>query len=216
LGPVRTILFDLDGTLVDTIELILASYRHAFTAVRGAPLPDELWLRGIGTPLMTQLRDLARDEAEVSDLLAAYRGFAVAEHDRLIRRFDGVEDLLDRLAVRGSRVGVVTSKRRIGVDRALRACGLTDRFEVMVCAEDTQAHKPDPTPLLLGLERMGATAEQSLYVGDTVHDLVAGKRAGMWTAAALWGPFDRPALAPGEPDLWLEAPLDLLDQLQLP
>ena len=207
----KTALFDLDGTLLDSVGLILASYRHAFTVHRGAPLPDALWLRGIGTPLVEQLRGLARDEAEVDALLVTYRAFAGTEHDRLVRRFAGVEPLLDQLAARGVRLGVVSSKRRVGVERGLAACELAqDRFEVLICAEDTAAHKPDPAPLLLALDRMEAEAGAAVYVGDTVHDLVAGRRAGMRTAAALWGPFDRKALAPGEPDLWLEHPEELL------
>ncbi len=205
------LLWDLDGTLVDSIELILASYRHAFEVVRGQALPDELWLRGIGTPLIEQLRGFTDDPQELETLLDVYRRHAVANHDRMIRVFPGIDSTLRALVQRGVPLCIVTSKRRLGVERALRACRLEGLFADAVASDDTTQHKPHPAPVFLALERLGASPETTLFVGDSLHDLHAGRRAGVSTAAALWGPFDRERLGEAEPDLWLESPEQVLD-----
>jgi pyrophosphatase PpaX len=208
--PFETLLLDFDGTIADSIALILAAYRYAFTEVRGAPLPDVLWLEGVGTPLISQLEGLAQSPDEVPLLLAAYRRYAIAEHDRLIRSFPTMRPSLESFRAAGVPMGVVTSKNRVGLDRGLGALGLQGFFSTLIATDDTEQHKPHPAPVLLALERLGAEAERTLFVGDSLHDLEAGRAAGVRTAAALWGPFTAQQLASGEPDYWVEDPLDLL------
>ena len=93
---------------------------------------------------------------------------------------------------------------------AFRAVGLRDHFDVVVTASDTTEHKPSPVPLLLCLERLGATAAGSIYIGDSPFDIQAGAAAGMATAAVAWGVFGRDALLAAGPDFWLDEPRDLL------
>jgi len=205
-----TLLLDFDGTIADSIELILAAYRYAFTQVRGEAPPDALWLAGVGTPLMSQLEGLARSSDEVPLLFEPYRRFAIDEHDRLIRSFPSMRPCLDRLRAAGIPMGIVTSKNGVGLARGLRALDLEGYFSALLSIDDTELHKPHPAPVLLALERLGADPRRTLFVGDSLHDLEAGRSAGVSTGAALWGPFDRNKLEPGEPDYWFEDPLDLL------
>jgi pyrophosphatase PpaX len=208
-----TLLLDFDGTVADSIELILAAYRHAFTAVRGHCPPDELWLEGVGTPLIQQLEGLASSPEEVPLLFGPYRDFAIAEHDRLIRSFPSMRPTLDALRGAGVPMAIVTSKNRIGLNRGLSALGLEGYFATTLTTDDTVQHKPDPAPVLLALERLNARPERTLFVGDSLHDLVAGRAAGVATAAALWGPFSKEQLASGGPDHWLEDSAGLLPLL---
>jgi len=207
---IDTLLLDFDGTIADSIELILAAYRYAFTRVRGASPPDDLWLAGVGTPLMQQLEGLATSPQEVPLLLAPYRDFAIAEHDRLIRSFPTMLPALETLRAAAVPLGVVTSKNRVGLNRGLVALGLEGFFATTLTTDDTTQHKPHPAPVLLALERLGARPEATLFVGDSLHDLEAGRAAGVRTAAALWGPFTKDQLSSGQPDYWLDDPLDLL------
>ncbi len=223
--PVECVLFDLDGTLIDTTDLIFRSYQHALAAVLGeAATPAEL-LRGYGRPLKDAFPAIlaargvqlpAADAARVVErLIAAYRAFNLAEHDRLGREFPGVRPVLAELRRRGYALGLVTSKARSIGERGLRLIGIADIFDTAVYLEDSDRHKPNPDPLWVALDRLGfrATPVSALYVGDSTHDLLAGRAAGAHTAAALWGPFPRESLLALAPDYALTTIADLLPLL---
>jgi pyrophosphatase PpaX len=180
----ETILFDLDGTLIDSGAMILASMRHATRTVLGREIPDELLLAGVGSGLMAEMRAL--DEARADELVRVYR-----EHNEPLHRdlqpCPGVIDLLPRLEVERRRLGIVTAKRRRTVDLAFAVLPLRGYFGVVVTAEDTERHKPHPEPLLLALERLGARAESAAYVGDSPFDVRAARAAGMTAVAVTWG-----------------------------
>lgn len=198
-------LFDLDGTLIDSRELILASYRHTMETHLGSAPPDSAWLVTMGTPLTAQLREFARGAAEAEAMLTTYLEHNARVHDELLCAFEGVPETLGRLRERGCRLGVVSSKRLDGVRRGLRSCGIPEEwFGALVTADDPVPHKPDPAPVLLALERLGETSDGALFLGDTVWDLRAGRAAGAVTAAALWGPVARPELEAESPDHLLE------------
>jgi pyrophosphatase PpaX len=203
-----TFLFDLDGTLLDSIELILTSYRHTALAHRGVAPADEVWLAGLGTPLRQQLRYLSEDPAEIEAMAATYRDFNLANHDRMARPYGGVVDAVRSLARRGV-LGLVTSKLHYGAMRGLRSAGLEDAFTVVVGADDVDRHKPDPAPVLAAVAQLGADPATTVFIGDSPHDMAAGRAAGVRTAAALWGPFPRDVLEPHQPDIWLHTPADL-------
>jgi len=202
------VVFDLDGTVVDTVELIVESFRYATSIVLGEVLPDEFILAGVGRPLRAQMERLSADRAQ--ELYDVYREYNHRRHDELIRGYDGVEEVLDALKAAGRRIGMVTSKSRDTTAMAFRAVGLKERFDVVVTATDTSEHKPSPVPLQLCLQRLGATASGSIYVGDSPFDIQAGAAAGMATAAVAWGVFGRDALLTAGPDFWLDEPRDLL------
>ena len=202
------VVFDLDGTVVDTVELIVESFRYATSMVMGEVLPDEVILSGVGRPLRTQMEGLSAEHAQ--ELYDVYREYNHRRHDELIRGYEGIEEVLDALKAAGRRTGIVTSKSRDTTAMAFRAVGLEDRFDVVVTATDTTEHKPSPVPLRLCLERLGATAAGSIYVGDSPFDIQAGAAAGMTTAAVAWGVFGRDVLLAAGPDFWLDEPRELL------
>jgi pyrophosphatase PpaX len=204
-----TFLFDLDGTLIDSIDLILRSYRHTLQVHRGVVPPDELWLEGLGTPTWVQFRSFSDDPAEIEAMVATYRTYNRAHHDRLVRGYPGVPEAVRAIKAAGAALGVVTSKVREGAHRGLVAGGYDGLFDVIIGADDVTRTKPDPEPVRRALADLGATPESAVFVGDATHDLVAGRAAGVKTAAALWGPFARELLAPHAPDFWLGSPGEL-------
>ncbi|HEX4627736.1 MAG TPA: HAD-IA family hydrolase [Gemmatimonadales bacterium] len=207
--PLSTFLFDLDGTLIDSIDLILRSYRHTMRTHRGEEPSDDVWMDGLGTPLWVQFRRFTDDPAEIEAMVATYRDYNLAHHDELVRPYEGVVEAVRALQRPGRTLGLVTSKMRSGAFRGLRRAGLEDAFDVVVGADEVTHPKPHPEPVLIALERLAAPAAGAVFIGDSRHDLECGRAAGVKTAAVLWGPFDRAHLADLEPDYWLERPQDL-------
>src|SRR5690242_19883924 len=143
------VLFDLDGTLIDTIELLLNSARHTFEGWHRRVPTQEEWIAGIGTPLVAQLREYAESDDEVAALLARYRAYQHEHHDRLTRHYDGAPDLLAELARRGHPLGVVTSKASAIARRSLAHVGLEQFFQAIIGYDETTRHKPHPEPVFL-------------------------------------------------------------------
>jgi pyrophosphatase PpaX len=202
------VVFDLDGTVVDTVDLIVQSFRHATRTVLGQVLPDAVITAGVGRPLMSQMQVLSAEHAQ--ELFDVYQEYNRRRHDELVRRYAGIEEMLLALKASGRRLGIVTSKGREATEMAFRAIGLSDHFDAVVTASDTVEHKPSPVPLRLCLERLGATAVGSIYVGDSPFDIAAGAAAGMATAAVAWGVFSREALLASNPGFWVRDPWELL------
>lgn len=187
------VVFDLDGTLVDTIPLIVASFQHALGSVLGAELPESRIRQWIGRPLIDAFVEV--DPARAQDLFDAYISWNLANSERLIRPYAGIDDLLDHLAGLGVRTGVVTSKRRSSADLALRLTGLDTRVTVLAALEDTAVHKPDPAPLHLAFEVLAAEPTDAVYVGDAVVDVQAAEAAGAAAIAVSWGAGEPAVLA---------------------
>jgi pyrophosphatase PpaX len=200
----RAALFDFDGTLVDTTELIYQSMRHATGEILGKDLPRKVLLANVGQPLPRQMELI--DAAHAEALLESYRLHNEEHHDALIQAFPGVDESLARLRSAGIKVAVVTSKRRFSVEMALkrfpRLGEVVDRFVTM---EDTTEHKPDPEPLLRGLEFLGGVPpEEAAYVGDSPFDVAAAKAAGITSVAVSWGAFSEDTLRETGPDYLVE------------
>lgn len=204
-----TVLFDLDGTLIDSVRLILDSYHHTMATHALPARDDDYWLAGLGTPLTVQFAEWAAEPHMMEQLVATYREYNLRHHDDRVQAYPGVAELLPRLRARGLMLGLVTSKNRTGAQRGLRVCGLEQHFQVLVCADDVSQPKPHPEPVTRALEALGAEPSRAIYVGDSRHDMASGRAAGVRTGAVLWGPFDRAHLAPTNPDYWLEQPMDL-------
>ena len=204
------ILFDLDGTLIDSIELILESYRHTMRVHRGASPPDALFLAGLGTPLRVQLREFCETNAELDQMIATYREWNMANHDRMVTAYPGALETVRALKADGTRLAIVTSKNLRGLQRGLTLCGFDGLFDVLVHCDSLPESKPDPAPVRLALKELGASAGEALFVGDSPHDIASGRTAGTRTAACLWGPFEKGRLAEERPDYWLSSFADLL------
>jgi pyrophosphatase PpaX len=211
-GCGRGVFFDLDGTLADTIELILRSYRHTMRTHLGEAPPDERWLATSGTPLREQLKDFARSAEEAEAMLETYTTFQRAVHDEMVRPCPGAHEVLGTLRERGARLAVVTSKRGAVARRTMEVCGIWEAVDLVVAAEDVVRGKPDPEPVHRALDalELGAHAERVLFVGDSPFDLRAGRAAGTRTAAVSWGAFERDALEAERPDYFLEGLEELL------
>ena len=207
--PFSTLLFDLDGTLIDSIDLILRSYRHTMMVHRGEEPPDDIWMEGLGTPLSVQFRRWTEDESEIRAMVETYRTYNLAHHDELVRAYDGVVEQVLRLDAGGKTLGLVTSKMRGGALKGLRLVGIEAAFDVVVGSDEVTHPKPHPEPVLLALERLGRAPADAVFIGDSRHDIESGRAAGVKTAAVLWGPFDREHLEDLDPDYWLERPADL-------
>lgn len=207
-----TILFDLDGTLIDSIELILESYRHTMRIHRGDAMADALWLEGLGTPLRVQFKSFTEDPVEIEAMIATYRDWNIANHDSMVVAYPGALETVKALKARGARLGIVTSKNDRGLARGLSHCGFDGLFESLVTCDTLAESKPDPAPVRKCLELMGqlTPTNSMLFVGDSPHDIAAGRDAGIDTAACLWGPFDRGRIAREGPTWWLESFDDLL------
>lgn len=207
------VLFDLDGTVVDSGSIILASFRHAALTVLGREVPDEILMRSVGgSSLLEQMRDL--DEERAEELADVYRARNYALHAEL-EPCPGMPEALARLRAGGRRLGIVTAKRREVAALSL-AClpanGVT--FDVVVGADETELHKPHPEPILFALEALGAAPEEAAYVGDSPFDVAAAKAAGTFAVAVAWGgmhPLER-TLAE-EPDAVVSTAAELLDVL---
>lgn len=206
--PPAAILFDLDGTLIDSVELIVRSYQHAAALHLGRSLERAAIVRTIGLPLDRTMETLAPGRG--ATLVAAYREYMHANHDDLVCAFPGVTDLLHRLRGRGYRLGIVTAKNRPAATLAFRLCGLDALVDVTICGEDTTHHKPAPDPLLAAAAALAVDPRGCCYIGDAPTDLLAARAAGMPAIAATWGAGTRDELAAVGPDLWLDAPLDFL------
>ncbi len=203
-------LFDLDGTLIDSVRLILDSYHHALQVHGLAPRSDAHWLAGLGTPLRVQFSEWSNDPDQLNAMVLTYREYNFRHHDHRVSPYPGVPDMMRRLRAAGVRTALVTSKNREGAWRGLRVTGLDEGFDVVVGADDVKEPKPHPEPVHTALTRLGAPASDAVFVGDSVHDMASGRSAGVATAAVLWGPFNRADLDGTNPDHWLERPADLI------
>jgi pyrophosphatase PpaX len=206
------VLFDLDGTVIDSGAIILASMRHATRTVLERELPDDELLASVGGPgLERQMRAIAPDRVE--ELVRTYREHNEPLHEQLTC-CPGMDDVLDRLDREGRRLGIVTAKRRATVDLAFDRIPLSHLFEVVVAGDETERHKPDPDPILLALERLGADPGDTAYVGDAPFDVRAAKAAGVHAVAVTWGGIHpRERLEAEVPDAIADTAEELLDVL---
>jgi pyrophosphatase PpaX len=209
----ETVLFDLDGTLIDSAAIILASFRHATQTVLERQIPAAELLAAVGgSTLHDQMR--AFGDERVDELVRAYCEHNEPLHADL-RVCEGVIDVLERLDAEGRRLGIVTSKRRLTVELAFRALPeLRGHFDVVVGSEDTTLHKPAPDPVVAALERLGRPAAGAAYVGDSPFDVQAAKAAGVAAIAVTWGGIhSRERLAREDPDSLADSAEELLVRL---
>jgi pyrophosphatase PpaX len=203
------VLFDLDGTVIDSGDIILASMRHAAKEVLGVEPADEELMAAVGGPgLEAQMHALSPDR--VQELVTVYRAHNEPLHEGLVC-CDGIDDVLVRLKDEGRRLGIVTAKRRKTVELAFAQIPIAHLFETVVGGDETERHKPDPAPLLLALERMDAKPEDAAYVGDAPFDIRAAKAGGLCSVAVTWGGIHpRERLEAEAPDAIVDTAEELL------
>lgn len=201
------VLFDFDGTLADTIPLIVASYQHALAQADGAVVEEATIRPWIGRALRDTLEE--RHPGRGAELADRYREHNLAHHDTLIRPVPGAADLVAQLQRSGVPVAVVSSKKAETVRRGMRVTDLPE-VEHVVGLDETAAHKPDPAPLLEGARRLGLPPQDCVYVGDAVVDVLAALAAGMRPVGVSWGAGDPAAMR----DAGAEVVVDTVDELR--
>jgi pyrophosphatase PpaX len=204
----RVVLFDLDGTVVDSGGIILASMRHATRTVLGREIPDHALMAAVGGPgLEAQMREFG-GERHLDELIRVYREHNEALHDEL-ELCVGMDDVLLRLKDEGRLLGVVSAKRRRTVELAFAATEIGHLFDVVVGGDEAEKQKPEPDLLLLALHRLGAKADDAAYVGDSPFDMQAARAAGVHGVGVTWGGIHgREAL--GAAEALVDTPEELL------
>ncbi|MGB3260109.1 pyrophosphatase PpaX [Paenisporosarcina sp.] len=207
--PITTLLFDFDGTLLDTNELII----QTFLSVLGKRYPGRFTkedvLHFIG-PSLKQTFD-SIDETLTEELIKEYRAWNIEMHDQMAVEFDGVADTLRILKARGIKMAIVSTKRQDIIQRGLKLMGVEDIFEVVIALDDVVNPKPDPEPIMLALNRLNASKEEALMIGDNSHDIEGGYNAGVRTAGVAWTAKGEAYLATFNPTYMLQHITDLLE-----
>jgi pyrophosphatase PpaX len=208
---INTILFDLDGTLIDTNELIISTYLHTLEKYYPGKYTREDVLPFLGPTLHDVFGKMDPDRVE--EMVLEYRTYNIANHDALVKEFVGVMETIETLKEKGYKLAIVTTKREDVAFKGLRLMKLDSYFDVMIAYDHVKKVKPDPEPIFLALEKLGSKPEEALMVGDNFHDVLAGKNAGTKTAGVAWSIKGREYLAKYEPDFMLENMTDLLSIL---
>jgi pyrophosphatase PpaX len=207
-NKITTILFDLDGTLIDTNELIISTYLHTLEKYYPGTYQREDVLPFMGPTLHDSFSSIDPDRVE--EMILEYRAYNLANHDELVTEFAGVKETVQTLMAKGYKLGIVTTKLHDTVLKGLRLMELEAYFEVIVALDHVEKAKPDPEPIFKALEQLEATPAEAIMVGDNYHDILAGKNAGTKTAGVAWSIKGRDYLAKFEPDYMLENMTDLL------
>ena len=212
---INTVLFDFDGTLVNTNDVIIASWQHTYKHYRGREEDVDKITACFGEPLLITM---AREFPEVAPEESAevYRQFQQQNAHLLVKIFPGIVDLLKALKEAGYRMGIVTSRTRESALRYMDMFGITEYFEAMVTCDDTTVHKPNPEPILLGLEKMGITKDEAIMIGDSPFDIKCANNAGVKSVMVDWRiTCDNSALITDAVwDYEIKEPMDLMKVLE--
>ncbi|RZT21692.1 MULTISPECIES: pyrophosphatase PpaX [Fictibacillus] len=206
-----TILFDLDGTLINTNELIIASFLYTLDKYFPEQYNREHILPLMGTPLVETMELF--DKERVQDLVQTYREHNIAHHDELVTEFKGVFETVEELYKKGYKLGIVTTKMRNTVKMGLKLTGLDQFFQTVVTLDDVEKAKPDPEPVQKALALLQSTPDRAIMVGDSKYDILAGQNAGTQTAGVAWTIRGNDYLQQFNPDYMLNEMTDLLDVL---
>lgn len=208
---IKAVLFDFDGTLIDTNKLIFDSYRYAFRMVLKREIDDTEILTIYGRPL----RESLLEYGEPGDMLyKVYREYNETRHDDLAQAFPGACNGVKRIKNMGIKTGIVTSKRLELVQRGIDLIGLSGFFDVIVTPEDTAKTKPHPEPVLLGCQKLGVLPEETIYVGDSLFDLEAGKGAGTRLCAVSYTLTPLEKILAYKPAFFVDSIVQLADEIR--
>ncbi|WP_338788344.1 pyrophosphatase PpaX [Metabacillus sp. FJAT-53654] len=205
---INTLLFDLDGTLINTNELIIASFLHTLNSYYPSKYKREDVLPFIGPTLYDTFGSV--DQDRMDEMVKVYRKFNHEQHDTLVTEYETVFETIKTLKEQGFKLGIVTTKIRDTVNMGLKLTKLDQFFDVVVTLDDVENAKPHPEPVLLALKQLDSSPEEAIMVGDNHHDVEAGKNAGTKTAGVAWSIKGREYISSYNPDYLLEKMSDLL------
>lgn len=209
--PYRAVVFDLDGTVVDSVELIIVSFQHAIREVLGREISREDAIAWVGRPLREQMEIFSSEHAD--ELVEVYREFNHREHDRMLKLYEGIQHLLESLRKAGVKVGLVTSKSRFTTQMAFDLTGIEGYFDATVCADEAAGNKPSPAPILACLVQLGVAPSAAAYVGDSPSDIQAALAAKVAAVAVTWGVFPAEKLEAEKPDILVHTIPELAERL---
>lgn len=208
MAKITTLLFDFDGTLLDTNELIIQSFETVLNARYPGKYGRDDILPFLGPPLKETCDRI--DPTIADELIQDYRLWNMENHDVLAKEFDGVTETLKELKRSGLKMAIVSTKRNEMIKKGLELISIEDLFDTIIGLDDVQNAKPDPEPILLALERLGSSPEESLMIGDNYHDILGGKNAGVRTAGVAWSLKGEAFMRGLEPDYLLQHISDLI------
>ncbi|WP_022793865.1 pyrophosphatase PpaX [Marinococcus halotolerans] len=206
-----TLLFDLDGTLIDTNDLIISSYEHVLTYYAPDQYSRDDIISWIGVPLADNFSSISSNPSQVEQMIDTYQSHNLANHETLVREYDGVYDTIKALYERGFSLGIVTTKRKEAAVKGASMLGLLPFFSTFVTVDDVENPKPHPEPLQIAMTQLNARPEETIMIGDSQFDIMAGKNAGVRTAGVEWTIKGASFLKNYEPDWMLTRMSDLLD-----
>ncbi len=205
---INTLLFDLDGTLINTNELIIESFLHTLNKYYPDKYKREDIFPFIGPTLYETFESINPEKME--EMVQVYRKFNHEQHDKLVTEFETVFETIQTLKEKGFKLGIVTTKIRTTVNMGLKLTKLDQFFDVVVTLDDVEHAKPNPEPIFKALEQLDAKPEEAIMVGDNHHDIGAGKNAGTKTAGVAWSIKGRDYIESFQPDYVLDKMSDLL------
>ena len=206
---INTVLFDLDGTLINTNDLILSSFKHTLDHYFPNQFSEEDIKKMIGEPLYQSFERLDRERA--GEMVKMYRRHNMQFHNSLVKEYDGVFETVQTLQRQGIKLGIVTTKLRKTVDMGLRLTKLDPFFDVVITLDDVDRAKPHPEPVQKAMKKLDAVPKETMMVGDSQFDIMAGKSAGTYTAGVAWSIKGKEFLASYQPDFMLHHMSELLD-----
>ncbi len=204
----KTVLFDLDGTLLDTNELIISSFLYTLGQHYPGKYNREHILPHMGKILSEQMALFDPDNIDV--LVETYRRYNVKMHDEMVQDFPYVREVVQKLAENGMQMGIVTSKQIETTLMGLKKYDLQQYMQALVCYGDTVEHKPHPAPVLLAMEKLQADPATTLMVGDSTFDIDAAHAAGIAAAGVRWSLKPEEILLASNPEYMLDDMRDLL------
>lgn len=215
MGKINTVLFDFDGTIMDTNTVILQSWQHTFRAVEGKERPLDEIIETFGEPLYVTMERLL-PQIPTEEGVKIYRSYNYEKFLELIEVFPGILELLQELKNRGYKTGIVTSRLWYSTEIGLNKYGMQQYFDAIVTCDDTDKHKPDPEPVNIALKRLGSKPEEAIMIGDSMFDIICAKNAGVKAALVGWAlaVSDEDKYGENAPDYILETAEDLLNILE--
>lgn len=206
---IKAILFDLDGTLINTNELIIESFQHAFREHLNKEISREEVVMTFGEPLRGAM--IKYDEKNVDQMVSIFRKYNEKNHDILAKEYDGVLEGIKLLKEYGIKIALVTSKRRPMTERGLKLVKIFKHMDVIVTPEDTEKHKPYGEPALKACELLNVEPSETIMVGDSHNDILCGKDAGCYTCLVSYTALPLKKIMSYGPDFIIDSLIELVD-----